>query len=102
MADNRLDQIVGEAFSKSACVVLGARLSSQTDGPGGRNQRGRNKWFNLDIPELECVTTDVAPWRRGSIQGPLIVQVILESRREPSGSQASEPEGWCRCVSCFL
>mmetsp|Transcript_30701 Transcript_30701/g.86788 ORF Transcript_30701/g.86788 Transcript_30701/m.86788 type:complete len:977 (-) Transcript_30701:673-3603(-) len=93
MADNRLDQIVGEAFSKSACVVLGARLSSQTDGPGGRNQRGRNKWFNLDIPELECVTTDVAPWRRGSIQGPLIVQVILESRREPSGSQASEPEG---------
>lgn len=121
--DHRLDQIIGEAFSKSASVILGARQTASPTGerppPSRRTAPNKTPWvchtlppplspplsvcpcsassssllllppssqppplppagqFNLNVPELESVAMDVAPWRRGSMQSPLIIQAIL-------------------------
>mmetsp|Transcript_5818 Transcript_5818/g.10472 ORF Transcript_5818/g.10472 Transcript_5818/m.10472 type:complete len:185 (+) Transcript_5818:321-875(+) len=92
MADNRVDQIVAEAFYKSAGVVAGARLTATPQGERPpRTRRTPNKWFNLDVPELECVAEDTAPWRRGNTQSPLIIQIILQSR-QPLSTSAKPPE----------
>mmetsp|Transcript_13350 Transcript_13350/g.34615 ORF Transcript_13350/g.34615 Transcript_13350/m.34615 type:complete len:837 (+) Transcript_13350:169-2679(+) len=94
MADtSRVDHIVAEAFHKSAGLVLGARLTASPEGSRSlRSRRTPNKWFNLEISELECVAEDFAPWRRGNTQATLIIQVVLQSRDAATPGQEQPAE----------
>ena len=85
MEQSSYDQVVREATSKIVSLVLTTRIQL--------NINGRiNKWFNIELEELEGLTEELFPWRQ-NIHLPLVLSIYLVSKRKEQ-SQTILLERW--------
>eukprot|EP01114_Cavostelium_apophysatum_P018295 TRINITY_DN5632_c0_g1_i1.p1 TRINITY_DN5632_c0_g1~~TRINITY_DN5632_c0_g1_i1.p1 ORF type:complete len:339 (+),score=24.24 TRINITY_DN5632_c0_g1_i1:107-1123(+) len=73
--DNRgkTEQVLRECFLKVTQSVLQSRIPL----PLGRGKA--NKWFNLELEELDSITEELHPWR-SHLYTPLYINIIFISR----------------------
>ncbi|KAI9008405.1 autophagy-related protein 13-domain-containing protein [Gaertneriomyces semiglobifer] len=72
--DNRAEQMVQNVYAKFAQIVIQARID-------GQPVRKPNKWFNLDMYDIEGLRDDLRHWRVRSTTSapePLFIDIYLD------------------------
>ncbi|WFD18673.1 autophagy protein 13 [Malassezia caprae] len=76
---SKLDTVLYHFFAKTVAMVH----ESRTTPAGSAESRGRpNKWFSLELPEVESLRNDLRPWRAlstATCPPPLVVDVCLQT-----------------------
>jgi len=74
---NKANQLLTQIISKTAQIIVQSRFKSENATTGKKN-----KWFNLELEDLEFVKQDLKFWK-GQINGsgfvpPLLIDIFLD------------------------
>lgn len=79
---SKLNQVAYNYFTKTAHTVVLARSAHSSSFAGGTTLK-TNKWFNLDLPEVQDIRENLRQWKN--------IDVTLGSRSQPSNNESVPP-----------
>lgn len=78
--DSKLNQIVQQYFSKAAQIIVQSRIStSPTYNPKAPGPPKLNKWFNIQLEDLEPYKEELKLWRTLDYQSSNIPRLVVET-----------------------
>ncbi|KAI8394093.1 autophagy-related protein 13-domain-containing protein [Radiomyces spectabilis] len=94
--NSKLDQIIQNFFTKTAHIVIQARIHDDMRKTGNRRV---NKWFNMAMDEMETLRDDLSHWRAsklhfsGPIFPPMKIDIYLDTSQliDTSGCMVDGP-----------
>lgn len=85
-SDSNINQIVQQYFSKAAQIIVQSRIT-KVSSVGSKGVPKLNKWFNIQLEDLEPYKEELRLWRTLDYQSPtiprLVVETFLDHKRLP-------------------
>ncbi|KAF8537743.1 autophagy-related protein 13-domain-containing protein [Trichophaea hybrida] len=80
----KVNQIVQAFFWKAATVIIQSRMPVQSMLSQRTQERIINKWFNIELDEMETFREELKPWRLGDSFDPRPQPLIIETYLDTS------------------
>eukprot|EP01117_Protostelium_nocturnum_P015261 TRINITY_DN5898_c0_g1_i4.p2 TRINITY_DN5898_c0_g1~~TRINITY_DN5898_c0_g1_i4.p2 ORF type:complete len:106 (+),score=26.26 TRINITY_DN5898_c0_g1_i4:123-440(+) len=86
----RTEQIIRELYVKLTQIILQSRVPTVVQ-QSKNNNNGKikiNKWFNLELEELENITQELTPWAQ-NMYLPLYIRIFFNSKKSSQQHRAN-------------
>lgn len=79
-SDTKLNQIVQQYFSKAAQIIVQSRIADVNSlYSSNKGAHKLNKWFNIQLEDLEPFKEELKLWRTLDYQSPVIPRLVVET-----------------------